>query len=325
MFPFPAIIGFDQQLSQLQSDIETGNVSHAYLFLGPDHIGKSTVARWFVTQLLQGTDQSSAEVETLLSKLIHPDFLSLDELWIEEQQEDWDEIAKSSNISQHHRGRVPKAKTDSIGIEDVRALQERLFDSPISAYRCCFIRSIERMQPEAAHALLKVVEEPPSRLVFILTAASEHDVLPTLLSRTRTVHFHRLPVSAMMPVLTAAPEEDRPFIAHLAQGAIGTAIRLLNDTDALRSEKLLHGQAVQFWDRSTRLDRLRWLSEIAAKPQQLERAVLHLGIALQESKDVLRKPQRTQAYLELERNLRTNAHRGLVLQHFGLAVSRNEC
>jgi hypothetical protein len=136
-----AILGHRAELSALERDLATGNVAHAYLFAGPRHVGKFTVATWFAEELLLADilDAEKDRVRHAVRTLIHPDLHVLDWLWMEDKQEGWDAIAKHSNIPQEHRKKT-KAKTDTISIDDVRALQDRLHEVGTGRYTCALIR-----------------------------------------------------------------------------------------------------------------------------------------------------------------------------------------
>lgn len=314
------ILGHEAQRLQLFEDIRSGNVSHAYLLAGPPSIGKSAVANWFAFELLaHGLPESErAEVKGKMERLIHPDFLSLDALWMEEQMEDWDVISQSSNVSQQHRVKS-KAKTDVISIEDVRALSERLHETTSSAYLCCFIRGMERLQPAAANALLKILEEPPSRVVFVLTTDAFSQLLPTIVSRMRVIHFHPVSDQVLAPLTSSLAEDDRILALHLAQGAPGRLKRLIQNADVLREEKQLHANAKRFWQGANSLERYQWLSGFA-KSGASDQFLLHLGLALRGMRDTTEKPRLHRAYMQLVSGLSTNAHRGLLLERFALAV-----
>ncbi len=324
----PEIVGHQAQCAMLLADIAHRNVSHAYLFTGPRHLGKCTVARWFAWRLL--SDGRSAEeiavVKDQLERLIHPDVLSLDQLWIEEIQEDWDKIAETSNIQQHHRSKAPTAKTDTIGIKEIEYLQQRLHETGAGAHLCCIIRSIERMSTEAANAFLKVLEEPPPRVRFLLTAESEHGVLPTILSRTRVMRFSPVKTEDLRSILSShGGDADDSFALHLAQGAPGTLKRLLSDPDLLRSERQIHGQAKHFWQATSAHERLQWIMEYASSTADIDRLLLHLAITLREHPDLSKRSTLFPPYMELMQSLQTNAHRGLLLERFALAVSSVQC
>ncbi|MDD5055639.1 MAG: hypothetical protein PHZ00_05230 [Candidatus Peribacteraceae bacterium] len=324
MSPIPeTIIGHARQRNELLKDIECGNVAHAYLFSGREHLGKFTIARWFAWQLLSAhlPSDERGTVKDQIERLIHPDFLCVDLLWIEKIQEDWSVISKTSNIPQAHRSKEKPAKTDQISVDDVHALLGRLADSRTSPYCCCIVRSVERMGREAANAFLKTLEEPPSKTVFLLTTDMEQSLLPTVVSRTRVVRFSPLPERELRPLLEGYAEEDAGFILHLANGAPGLLIELLENPESLRRHKQLHSQARQFWQTRSLKDRLVTLMTVAERKTNADDLILHLGLALRELKDTPEKPQWTQFYTALIRGMETNAHRGLLLERFALAVT----
>ncbi len=319
------IAGHEKQRGELLKDIADKNIAHAYLLSGPEHIGKTTVAQWFAWRLLVDhlpSDQAEP-VRIQMEKFIHPDFLCLDDLWIEEISEDWNVIAQSSNVPQQHRSKDTPARTDVIGIDDLRLLFERLQATGDSPYLCCIIRGIERMQPAAATSFLKILEEPPARVVFILTTDAPSLLLPTILSRTRTLRFAPLKKDEMIALLDGRDDEDAGFALHIAEGAPGKLKRLLDDPDTLRASKQLHSQAKQFWQTTSLKDRLSWLLKATEKKQSTDDVLMHLGLALREYPDIQKRAALVQTYSALTRDLKTNAHRALLLERFALAVDEN--
>lgn len=322
MPPSP-IIGHARQLTELASDIETNNIAHAYLFAGAPHLGKRTVARWFSREVICSgkTDEEKKEIDHQLEHLLHPDLLVLDQLWIEDVCEDYDVIARSTNVPQQHRSKAPTMKTDTISIDDVRQLQARLQESGSGQYRFCLIRSLERMQPAAATSLLKILEEPPEGRIFLLTTQSLSSLLPTITSRARVLRFERVRDPAVAALLTELPEEEAQFIVHLAQGAPGTAKRLLSDPDRLREERLLHEKALSFWSTTSLLDRLKILTPLHERGKESDRFLLHLALALREMPAMSHRQER--ALMELLEGLKTNAHRQLLVQSFALQIGES--
>lgn len=322
MDPAVPLIGHAPQRAQLESDIETGNVTHAYLFAGPPSVGKFTLAKEFGIRLLQraAPEDRRDDVAVRARKLIHPDFLVMDKLWMEEKQEDWDELAKFSNVPQRHRGKSPKImKTDVISIDDVRALQERLYDTGETPVRVCCIRSVERMRDEAANAFLKILEEPPPGRVFLLTAASAERLLPTILSRTRILRFGAVPLPQIAQLLGDIPEDDRAFLLHVCRGAPGVALRLLRDPDLLRAERQLHTSAIAFWNERSLHRRLRTLAPLHERGEEADRLLFHLWLALRGHPRA--GTRAFEPLARLTRDLQTNAHRQLLAQRFGMDVS----
>lgn len=310
------ITGHARQLAELAADMESKNVAHAYLFAGSPNLGKTTVAHWFARELLTDgkTHEEKEEIDHQIAHMIHPDLMVLDQLWIEDKCEDWDTIARSSNVPQQHRAKAPAMRTDTIGIDDVREILSRLQETGNGQYRFCIIRGIERMQDAAVNALLKTLEEPPPGRIFILTTDNLQLVLPTILSRSRLLRFERVTDKDIATLLSDVDEDDRRFILHLAQGAPGRAIRLANDPDSLREEKQLHDQAAGFWNASKPIDRMMALTPLHERGEESERFLFHLALALREKGDYTHRQQ--QALNELIEGLRTNASRPLMTEHF---------
>ena len=311
------LLGHERQIAQLQGDIAADNVSHAYLFVGPPHIGKFTAARAFAKELLL-SDVLPEDREAIghqIDRLLHPDLLVLDKLWMEDRQEDWEDIARFSNIPQEHRKKAG-AKTDRISIDDIRAIQERIHDTASGRYRCVCIRSMERMDDPPANALLKILEEPPPGRVFLLTAASTETLLPTVVSRCRVLQFAPLGRAPMETLLRDADPEDAQFLLHVAQGAPGLAKRLLSDPELLRAEKLLHSQANAFWRCPTVSERLHLLGPVLERGDTADRFLLHLALALREDRPL--NVMRERALRALSSGLATNAQRGLLATQFAL-------
>ena len=314
------ILGHKSQQHDLLKDVEAGNISHGYLFVGPPHIGKFTVAKWFAEMLLMdGVDHAQQEqVSAEVERLLHPDLLVLDQLWMEETNEDLEQIAQFTNISQEHRKKA-KAKTDTISIDDIRALQARLHDVPRATYRCCLIRSVERMQDEAVNALLKILEEPPDGLVFLLTSRSEDVVPPTLLSRSRRMRFGRLTTRDMRPLVAGLSEEEQQFLLHLAQGAPGIVERLKSDPDLLRQEQTLSSKAFTFWNEQSLTGRMASLAVLHERGEEADRFLLHLCLSLRQLPSA-KKTAAARPLRELLRGLETNVSRPLLCQQFAVNV-----
>lgn len=317
-----SIVGHAKQLQALENDLETGNVAHAYLFAGADHLGKSTVARWFAAELITRGMESDAKARAMaqIDRLIHPDFLSLDQLWIEDVSEDLDDIALSSNLPQAHRWKAPTMKSDTISIDDVRIIQQKIYETGAGGRRrACFIRGIDRLQEAAGNAFLKILEEPPEGRVFILTTGSDTSLLPTIVSRTRMLRFDRVADALIAPLIADMSDDDRAFVLHVAQGAPGAAIALADDPDTLREERLMHTQALSIWGPMSTSERLRVLAPLTEKGENADRFLLHMALALRESPTI--SVARSDALRRLTRRLQTNAYKPLIVQEFALGIS----
>lgn len=315
--PPSSIIGHKKQLLQLEDDLASNHLSHAYLFAGPAHIGKTMVARWFARKILLKDVSSEQYDQTAhaIDHLFHQDILMLDQLWMEETMEDWDIIAKSSNIPQQHRAKAG-LKTDSISVEDIREIQHRFYDTGELAHRVCIIRGVERMQPAAANAFLKILEEPPPGRIFILTTDAPTLVLPTILSRTRVMAFERVGVRDMHGLLSSVDPIDASFITHVSEGAPGRTIALRDNPDLLRDERLHHTHAIAYWNAKNLHERLQMLKPLLERGAESDRFLFHLALALRDHPSAHRSHER--ALQQLSEALETNAMRALQVQEFAM-------
>ena len=123
-----------------------------------------------------------------------------------------------------------------ISIDEVRALVQNAYYSPsVSRYRVIIIEDADRMVERTSNVLLKALEEPPERTVWILCAPSEADLIPTIRSRVRSVRL-RVPSEELVADLLVSRQAIDPAVAQRsarhAQSHIGMAQRLASNSDA---------------------------------------------------------------------------------------------
>jgi DNA polymerase-3 subunit delta' len=156
-----SIIGHEKQLLQIEKDLESGNLAHAYLLSGPNSVGKNTVAKKMAGILQCENDFChNCNACTQIEKGCHVDTVVFED------------------------------DGESIKIETVRKILERLSMTRQAPYKILLVQSLERMGVEAANSFLKMLEEPPERTVFIMTTDNVRLILPTILSRVRVVQFN---------------------------------------------------------------------------------------------------------------------------------------
>ncbi|MGX5680863.1 DNA polymerase III subunit delta' [Schumannella luteola] len=185
-------------------------MTHSWLITGPPGSGRSNLAYAFAAALLGGGEATERQV----AARTHPDL---------------------GVLSTEHV---------IIRIEDVRQLVAASQFSPsVGRYRVMVIEDADRMAERTSNVLLKALEEPPPRTVWILCAPSEADLLPTIRSRVRTVRLRVPEVSEVADLLVRRDGVD-PAIAERAareaQSHIGMAHRLATNSEALlRRERTL--------------------------------------------------------------------------------------
>lgn len=195
------IIGHKNILNFLKRSIRNGRLAHAYLFIGPAHLGKRTVASKFIN-MLNGwkTEQN-----------ICPDVLII------EPEITGDESSR---------------KESAISIKQIRQIQHQMSLSAYQAnYKIALIDRADRMTTEAGNCLLKTLEEPSGRAILILTTISAEILLPTIVSRCQLIKF--LPVSEkeIKKELNLSPQ-----ILRLSNGRPGLAIQYLNNPELLEKK-----------------------------------------------------------------------------------------
>lgn len=184
-------------------------MTHSWLITGPPGSGRSNLAFAFATALLQGSTTSAAEAQRTAAQVAartHPDLAVL--------------------------------ATDRviIAIEEVRQLvAQSQFSPSVSPYRVIVIEDADRMTERTSNVLLKALEEPPPRTVWILCAPSAADLIPTIRSRVRTVRL-RVPSVTEVAELLVRRDGVEPALAERAaresQTHIGMALRLATDAEA---------------------------------------------------------------------------------------------
>lgn len=240
-----SIIGHEKQLKRIESDIESGNLSHAYLLVGSNSIGKHTVAKK-MAGILQCENNFCHECSTCLQvqKGSHIDTIELND------------------------------DGESIKIETVRELTERLSMTRQAKYKIVLIQSLERMPMAAANSFLKTLEEPPERTIFILTTNDITLLLPTIVSRVRAIKFN--PVSPSF--LTKKLEElypDQPTevikdISLFSLGRTGKALHLMESPEALADYVKIYHDVQNFLSYKNIVDRFSYVESFSTEPEKID-------------------------------------------------------
>ncbi|WP_265446807.1 DNA polymerase III subunit delta' [Acetivibrio straminisolvens] len=204
---FNEIIGQRDVVEGLKTLINSDKVGHAYIFYGPEGIGKSTVAKIFASILMcddNTGDKSCGNCQScrLFENGTNPDFGILE------------------------------CKGLSIGVEEIRNLQHDICVRPLYSKRKVYlIRDAEKMTVQAQNCLLKTLEEPPEYAVIILAASNYEVLLETIRSRSVRVDFKKNTFDEVKRFIVKRVGEDfeqADFIASYADGVIGRALRLMD-------------------------------------------------------------------------------------------------
>lgn len=208
---FSDVVGQEHITSTLSNEIETGKVSHAYLFTGSRGTGKTTCAKIFAKAVnCPHTQNGNPCNECSVCKGID-DGSILDVIEID---------AASNN-----------------GVDNIRDLREEANYTPVhTKYRVYIIDEVHMLSIGAFNALLKTLEEPPEHVKFVLATTEVHKLPATILSRCQRFDFHRITPENIASRLNYVAEEEKIqldedaalLIARIADGAMRDALSILD-------------------------------------------------------------------------------------------------
>lgn len=243
--PWNDLIDQDRVVESLRRALVSERVAHAYLFHGPDGVGKTATALAFAQALLceRHTDDACGTCLacTKVQRLIHPDVQVLFPQPKDAKPEDvaerlqhlasnpystvdfarrpfLNEAEKSSNKQvQYH---VKRVHEDLHGRVGYRPAEGR--------YIVAIVTDADLMRTEAANAFLKLLEEPAPETIFVLTTSRVDRVLPTIISRCQRLRFDLLEAGQIEQTLVARENVDPTRAAILARMAGGSYTRALD-------------------------------------------------------------------------------------------------
>jgi len=218
---FSEVVGQEHVVKTLQGALTTGRIGHAYLFTGPRGTGKTTLARLLAKSLNCEKRGKDGDCDNTCSYCLAIN---------ENRSLDLIEIDAASNR----------------GIDDIRSLKESaLVSAPGGKYKVFIIDEVHMLTKDAFNALLKVLEEPPAGVVFILATTEPHKILTTVLSRVQRFDFKRLTPRQILGKLKQMSKaenitidtEGLNAIATSSDGALRDAEVALSKVFASHSEK----------------------------------------------------------------------------------------
>lgn len=213
---FSEIIGQEHVVKTLTNALLSDMVSHAYIFSGPRGTGKTTIAR-------------------LLAKAVNCENLK-----------GFEPCNKCSSCEDINRGRsMDLIEIDAAshrGIDQMRELRDGIKFAPTkSKYKVFIIDESHQLTKEAANALLKTLEEPPSHAIFILATTQIYKMIPTIISRCQRFDFRRLRVEEIVKRLEIISKKEKIKVEKPALELIA-----VNSRGSIRDGESIFGQAITF-------------------------------------------------------------------------------
>jgi DNA polymerase-3 subunit delta' len=217
---FEDLLGQTRAVALLEASLVKGRLAPAYLFAGPDGVGRRLAAVRFLEGVLAGL-QGDAGIRRRLQEGNHPDLL-----WVEPTYQDKGQLVPASKAEELG---LARRAAPQLRLEQIRDVSRFLSRRAVEARGCVVVlEDAEAMAEGAANALLKTLEEPGEGLL-ILIAAKPEQLLTTIRSRCQQIPFTRLSSEQLAVVLERcgepAPTADPPELMELAAGSPGALLR----------------------------------------------------------------------------------------------------
>lgn len=309
-----SVVGQHRVKKFLSKTLESGRVPHAYLFYGPEGVGKDAMAIELakVVNCEEGNIEACDRCQSCLrvDSLQHPNIRLIFPLPIGKGEkagdpplakltsEDVDAVREQIRFkadNRYHTISVPRATTIKVNsIRDVK--REVSLTAYTKGKKVIIIVDAENMSDEAANALLKTLEEPADDTLFVVTTSYRDRLFPTVVSRCQGIRFDLLTEKEIVSHLVAQKKADSSramLIARLAHGSMSRALELLEIDLQEQRENVLN--FLRTLHSGNELELSRFLEEIAREydRDELQRFLQLLqlwirdGLCVQEGYDTI--------------------------------------
>ena len=301
---FSDVLGQEHIKSYLKRSSDKGRVAHAQLFVGPEGSGTLPMALAYANYLLGNSDTTENNPDKPHSRFqnyTHPDLHfafpvtttsritknPVSNMFLEE----WRELLKSQpygNLFDWYKSLGVENKQGLIGVNEAHEIVKSLALKPFEGgFKIMIIWMAEKMNTESANKLLKLIEEPPNKTIFILVAEDEEQIIDTIKSRCQITHFPPLSESDIAKGLIEKYQiEDSVAqkIAHQAEGNYNKACDLVyRDSEDLQFEKWfviwIRSAFSAKGNKSAIHDLISWSEEIARTGRETQKQFLNFCLS----------------------------------------------
>lgn len=256
---FKEILGLKHIKNHLTSSADAGRIPHAHLFVGPEGCGALAMAVAYAQYLLcgntagensRGEDPCNSKCNSLTHPDLHFAFPVSNTAKVKSKavsnnfMEEWRQFVKEQpygNLFDWYRLIGIERKQGQIGVDEAQDIVKKLsLKSYEGGFKVMIIWMAETMNISASNKLLKLIEEPPDKTVFILIAEDESGILQTIRSRCQNLSFPPLAEQVMADALVnrGLEREEAHRLAHEANGNFNKALDLMHkDSEDLVFEK----------------------------------------------------------------------------------------
>lgn len=303
---FKDVLGLDHIKNHLASSADSGRIAHAQLFVGAEGSGTLPMALAYVQYLVCGNidGENSGGDQTCNLKfdsLSHPDvhfaFPTSNSDKVKSHavsnhyMQEWRQFLKEQpygNLFDWYRLIGIEKKQGQIGVDEAMEVVKKLaLKSYEGGYKVMVIWMADKMNTAAANKLLKLIEEPPEKTVFLLITEDEEQILQTIRSRCQVLHFPPLAEAVIADSLVekGLVREEALRLAHEANGNFNKAIDLMNND----SEDLVFEKWFVQWVRSAFKakgnkaaihDLIMWGEEVARTGRETQKKFLKYCLAV---------------------------------------------
>jgi len=303
---FKDILGQDHIKNYLITTANAGRIPHAQLFIGPEGSGTLPVAMAYAQYILcnnsdgENTTGNSA-CNLKFEHISHPDMhfvypiTSTDEVkgdsvvstnFLDQWRGFVKENPYGSLFDWYKKLEIPK-KQGIISVKESAAINKNLsLKAYEGGYKVMIIWMADKMRTDAANKLLKLLEEPPEKTVFILISESIDDLLQTIISRCQVVDFLALPEQVITDALIATHKVEANLakkIAHQCEGNYNKALHLLHQDgdDSVFEEWFVNWVRAAFkakGNASVIADLISWSSTISKEGRETQKNFLQFCI-----------------------------------------------